>query len=279
MGKFQRPRASRARFDRRDHDMRIVVKVGTSTLARPTGRLNIQRMEKLCKVLSDLKNMGHEIILVSSGAIAMGFGKLNLSERPKDVPTKQASAAVGQCELMYIYDKLFTEYNHTVAQLLITAPDIEEGGVRKQNFHNTLARLLELGALPVINENDTISTEEFGIGDNDTLSAIVAVTIQADLLILLSDIDGLFDGDPRKNPDAKLIDTVEKIDEHIISLGGGSGSNLGTGGMATKLRAAQMATAAGCEMVIANGQSPEVLYDVAAGKRVGTRFLAKRDEA
>ena len=227
--------------------MRIVVKVGTSTLAHPTGRLNIQRMEKLCKVLSDLKNMGHEIILVSSGAIAMGFGKLNLSERPKDVPTKQASAAVGQCELMYIY--------------------------------NTLARLLELGALPVINENDTISTEEFGIGDNDTLSAIVAVTIQADLLILLSDIDGLFDGDPRKNPDAKLIDTVEKIDEHIISLGGGSGSNLGTGGMATKLRAAQMATAAGCEMVIANGQSPEVLYDVAAGKRVGTRFLAKRDEA
>lgn len=279
MGKFQRPRASRARFDRRDHDMRIVVKVGTSTLAHPTGRLNIQRMEKLCKVLSDLKNMGHEIILVSSGAIAMGFGKLNLSERPKDVPTKQASAAVGQCELMYIYDKLFTEYNHTVAQLLITAPDIEEGGVRKQNFHNTLARLLELGALPVINENDTISTEEFGIGDNDTLSAIVAVTIQADLLILLSDIDGLFDGDPRKNRDAKLIDTVEKIDEHIISLGGGSGSNLGTGGMATKLRAAQMATAAGCEMVIANGQSPEVLYDVAAGKRVGTRFLAKRDEA
>ena len=279
MGKFQRPRALRARFDRRDHDMRIVVKVGTSTLAHPTGRLNIQRMEKLCKVLSDLKNMGHEIILVSSGAIAMGFGKLNLSERPKDVPTKQASAAVGQCELMYIYDKLFTEYNHTVAQLLITAPDIEEGGVRKQNFHNTLARLLELGALPVINENDTISTEEFGIGDNDTLSAIVAVTIQADLLILLSDIDGLFDGDPRKNPDAKLIDTVEKIDEHIISLGGGSGSNLGTGGMATKLRAAQMATAAGCEMVIANGQSPEVLYDVAAGKRVGTRFLAKRAEA
>lgn len=279
MSKFQRPRASRARFDRRDHDMRIVVKVGTSTLAHPTGRLNIQRMEKLCKVLSDLKNMGHEIILVSSGAIAMGFGKLNLSERPKDVPTKQASAAVGQCELMYIYDKLFTEYNHTVAQLLITAPDIEEGGVRKQNFHNTLARLLELGALPVINENDTISTEEFGIGDNDTLSAIVAVTIQADLLILLSDIDGLFDGDPRKAPDAKLIDTVEKIDEHIISLGGGSGSNLGTGGMATKLRAAQMATAAGCEMVIANGQSPEVLYDVAAGKRVGTRFLAKRDEA
>ena len=169
------------------------------------------------------------------------------------------------------------DVNHTVAQLLITAPDIEEGGTRKQNFHNTLARLLELGALPIINENDTISTAEFGIGDNDTLSAIVAATVKADLLILLSDIDGLFDGDPRKNPDAKLIDTVDVIDEHIISLGGGSGSSLGTGGMATKLRAAQISTAAGCEMVIANGQSPDILYDVAAGRRVGTRFTVKRD--
>ena len=163
--------------------MRIIVKVGTSTLAYSTGRLNIQRMERLCKALSDLKNAGHEIILVSSGAIAMGFGKLNLPERPKDVPSKQACAAVGQCELMYIYDKLFTEYNHIVGQLLITGPDIEEGGERRQNFHNTLARLLELGALPVINENDTVSTAEFGIGDNDTLSAIVASTVSADLLV------------------------------------------------------------------------------------------------
>lgn len=276
MGKFQRPRASRARFDRRDHDMRIVVKVGTSTLAHPTGRLNIQRMEKLCKVLSDLKNMGHEIILVSSGAIAMGFGKLNLSERPKDVPTKQASAAVGQCELMYIYDKLFTEYNHIVGQLLITAPDIADGGSRKANFHNTMDRLLELGALPVINENDTISTEEIAVGDNDTLSAIVAATVSADLLVLLSDIDGLYDGDPRKNPDAKLIPTVETVDERIIALGGGSGSSLGTGGMATKLLAAQIAVGAGCEMVIANGEKPELLYDIVAGKPIGTRFLVKR---
>ena len=258
--------------------MRIVIKIGTSTLAHPTGHLNIRRVEQLCKIMSDIKNAGHELILVSSGAIGMGVGKLGLRERPKDIPSKQAAAAVGQCELMYTYDKLFSEYHHTVAQLLITGDDTTND-TRRFNFTNTLNRLLELGALPVINENDTISTEEFGIGDNDTLSAIVAVTIQADLLILLSDIDGLFDGDPRKNPDAKLIDTVEKIDEHIISLGGGSGSNLGTGGMATKLRAAQMATAAGCEMVIANGQSPEVLYDVAAGKRVGTRFLAKRDEA
>ena len=168
--------------------MRIVVKVGTSTLAHATGRLNIQRMERLCKVLSDLKNAGHQIILVSSGAIGMGVGKLNLPGRPADMPTKQAAAAVGQCELMYIYDKLFTEYNHTVAQLLITAPDIADGA-RKENFHNTMGRLLELGALPVLNENDTVSTDEIVIGDNDTLSAAVAATISADLLVLLSDID------------------------------------------------------------------------------------------
>mgnify|MGYP005932976391 CR=1 FL=1 len=257
--------------------MRIVVKVGTSTLAHATGRLNIQRMERFCKVLSDLKNMGHEIILVSSGAIAMGFGKLNLSERPKDTPTKQASAAVGQCELMYTYDKLFTEYNHTVAQLLITAPDIEEGGTRKENFHNTLARLLELGALPVINENDTVSTDEIVIGDNDTLSANVASTIGADLLVLLSDIDGLYDADPHKNPNAKLIDTVERLDGRIFALAGGEGSSLGTGGMVTKLRAAKIATEAGCEMVIANGSRPEVLYDIMDGRHVGTRFLTQEE--
>ena len=251
--------------------MRIVVKVGTSTLAHPTGRQNIQRMERLCKVLSDLKNAGHEVILVSSGAIAMGVGKLNLPGRPADMPTKQAAAAIGQCELMYFYDKLFTEYNHTVAQLLITAPDIAEGGV-----HNTLERLLDLGALPVINENDTISTDEIVIGDNDTLSATVAATVRAELLILLSDIDGLYDSDPHKNPDAKLISVVPELTEDILRLGGGAGSALGTGGMATKLHAAQIATAAGCEMVIANGQAPELLYDIAAGKPVGTRFLTGR---
>ena len=201
--------------------MRIVVKVGTSTLAHPTGRLNIQRMERLCKVLSDLKNAGHEIILVSSGAIGMGVGKLSLPAKPSDMPTKQAAAAVGQCELMYIYDKLFTEYNHIVAQILITAPDLQESGSRKSNFHNTLARLLELGALPVINENDTVSTDEIVIGDNDTLSANVASTIGADLLVLLSDIDGLYDADPHKNPDAKLIDIVEQLDEKIYALAGG----------------------------------------------------------
>lgn len=258
--------------------MRIVIKVGTSTLAHPTGRLNIQRIELLCKVMSDLKNAGHQIILVSSGAIAMGFGKLNLPERPKDVPTKQASAAVGQCELMYTYDKLFTEYNHTVAQLLITRPDIAEGGRRRENFHVTLERLLELGALPIINENDTISTEEISIGDNDTLSAMVAASIRADLLILLSDIDGLYDSDPHENPDARLIPVVERLDDHIRALAGGSGSSLGTGGMVTKLQAAQIATEAGCEMVIANGHHPAALYDIAAGQPAGTRFLAGRKE-
>ena len=258
--------------------MRITVKVGTSTLAHATGRLNIQRMETLCKVLSDLKNAGHEIILVSSGAIGMGVGKLNLPGRPKDMPTKQAAAAVGQCELMYTYDKLFNEFSHTVAQVLLTSEDVKNER-RSRNMRNTIFRLLELGALPIINENDAVATDEIGventIGENDTLSAIVAAAVGAELLILLSDIDGLYDSDPHKNPDAKLISTVGTIDDSILALGGGSGSALGTGGMATKLHAAQVATAAGCEMVIANGQRPELLYDIVAGKPVGTRFLAK----
>ena len=255
--------------------MRIVVKVGTSTLAHATGRLNIQRMERLCKVLSDLKNAGHEIILVSSGAIGMGVGKLNLSGRPADMPGKQAAAAVGQCELMYFYDKLFTEYNHIVAQLLLTGEDIRSEQ-RSRNVRNTLSRLLELGALPVINENDAVATDEIGvdntIGENDSLSAIVAAAIGADLLILLSDIDGLYDSD-RHRLDEPRIETVPVIDAHILSLAGDKGSALATGGMVTKLHAAQIATAAGCEMVIANGEKPEVLYDIVSGRRAGTRFL------
>ena len=260
--------------------MRIVVKVGTSTLAYPTGRLNIQRMERLCKTLSDLKNAGHEIILVSSGAIAMGFGKLNLSERPKDMPGKQASAAVGQCELMYVYDKLFTEYNHIVGQLLITAPDIADGGSRKENFHNTLDRLLELGALPIINENDTISTEEIAVGDNDTLSAVVAATTRAELLILLSDIDGLFTDDPNSNPNAELIHVVEKLDDHLLKMGKStSTSDVGTGGMASKLTAAKLASAAGTDMVIANGEDFRNIHRVIEGQDCGTLFLShKKDE-
>ncbi len=259
--------------------MRIVVKVGTSTLAHVTGRLNIQRMERLCRVLSDLKNAGHEIILVSSGAIGMGVGKLNLPGRPADMPSKQAAAAVGQCELMYTYDKQFTEYSHTVAQLLLTGEDIKSEQ-RSRNVRSTLSRLLELGALPIINENDAVATDEIGventIGENDSLSAIVAAAIGADLLVLLSDIDGLYDKDPRRHPDARLIPTVERVDDELFTLAEDSSTGLGTGGMITKLRAAAIATEAGCEMVIANGSKPEVLYDIAAGRPAGTRFLTGR---
>lgn len=255
--------------------MRIVVKVGTSTLAHPTGRLNIQRVEKLVKVLSDLKNAGHEMVLVSSGAIGMGVGKLMLPGKPTDMPTKQAAAAVGQCELMYTYDKLFTEYNHTVAQILLTGEDIEDQR-RRHNCENTLRRLIELGAFPIINENDTVATEQIEIGDNDTLAAIVGKSVDADLVILLTDIDGLFTADPRKDPNGQLIPQVEKITEEIMALAGGAGSSQGTGGMATKLLAAQIATEAGCDMVIANGKTPEILYRIVEGERVGTRFIGKR---
>ena len=254
--------------------MRIVVKVGTSTLAHSTGRLNIRHTEDLVKVLSDLKNAGHEVILVSSGAIGMGVGKLSLPQRPKDMATKQACAAVGQCELMYTYDRLFTAYNHNVAQVLLTGVDVEDTG-RRQNVENTLNRLLELGALPIINENDTVSTEEIEIGDNDTLSATVSASIRAELLVLLSDIDGLYDSNPRQNPDARLIHVVPELNDAVFALAGGKGSALGTGGMVTKLKAAAIATRAGCEMLIANGKDPHILYDIAAGKNVGTRFLVK----
>ncbi len=256
--------------------MKVIIKIGTSTLAHTTGRLNIKRIEQLCKIISDLKNAGHEIILVSSGAIGMGVGKLNLGSRPKDTAGKQAAAAVGQCELMYTYDKLFSEYNHTVAQILLTAEDLRQEK-RHTNFENTMKRLLEMQVLPIINENDTVATEEIEIGDNDTLAAIVAVSVRADLLILLSDIDGLFTADPHKDKNARLISRVETIDENILSLGGEKGSSLGTGGMQTKLRAAQIATDAGCDMVIANGSMPDLLYDIFDGKEVGTRFCAVKE--
>ena len=259
--------------------MRIVVKVGTSTLTHPTGRLNIRHTEDLVKVLSDLKNAGHEVILVSSGAIGMGVGKLSLPARPKDMPSKQACAAVGQCELMYTYDRLFTEYNHTVAQILLTAVDVEHAD-RRKHFEATLYRLLELGALPIINENDTISTAEIrSIGDNDTLAAIVACCARADLLVLLSDIEGLYTANPHTHPDAQLIPLVEEITPEILALAEGAGSALGTGGMQTKLRAAQMVTADGVDMVIANGSKPDILYQIAAGEPAGTRFVARRADA
>ena len=255
--------------------MRVVIKIGTSTLTHATGNLNIRRVEALCKAISDVKNAGNEVILVSSGAIGMGVGKLGLRERPSDVPTKQAAAAVGQCELMYFYDKIFGEYHHIVAQLLITGEDIASH-TRHENFRNTLNRLLALGALPIINENDTVGTKEIVIGDNDTLAAIVAESVQADLLILLSDIDGLYTADPRKDPNARLLHRITHLDDSVRALAGGCGSNRGTGGMVTKLQAAQICMDCGCDMVIANGNNPDNLYEILEGKDVGTRFTEGR---
>ena len=259
--------------------MRIVIKVGTSTLAHPGGRLNIRRVELICKVLSDLKNAGHQIVLVSSGAIGMGVGKLGLKGRPADMPGKQAAAAVGQCELMYTYDKLFSEYSHTVAQLLLTADDIRDPR-RSGHVHDTLQRLLDYEALPIINENDAVATDEIGIettiGENDSLSAIVATLVDAELLVLLSDIDGLYTADPHKDPGATLSPVVEAITEDVLALAGGAGSSLGSGGMATKVKAARICGEAGIDMIITNGQKPELLYDIAEGKPIGTRFLGKK---
>ena len=263
--------------------MRIVVKVGTSTLAHATGRMNIRHVEDLVKVLSDLKNAGHEVILVSSGAIGMGVGKLNLPGKPSDMPSKQAAAAVGQCELMYTYDRLFLQYNHTVAQILLTGEDVDHAE-RRQNFENTLERLLELGALPIINENDSVATAELkhieNFGDNDTLSAIVAALIDADLLILLSDIDGLYTDDPRQNPDAEFIEQVDELTDEFMNMGKAStGSNVGTGGMNTKMIAAKIATSSDVDMIIANSRDIGVLHRLLEGENEGTLFVAHREES
>lgn len=255
--------------------MRIVIKIGTSTLAHPTGHLNIRRVEEMCKIISDMKNAGNQIILVSSGAIGMGVGKLGLVSRPADIPTKQAAAAVGQCELMYTYDRIFSQYHHTVAQLLITGEDVKNE-TRHNNFNNTLDRLLELNAIPIINENDTVATEEIVIGDNDTLAAIVAASVKAQKLILLSDIDGLYTADPHTDPDAKLIPVVNRVDDNLCSVAGDSASNQGTGGMVTKLQAARICLECGCDMIITNGNHPENLYDILDGKPVGTTFTEKK---
>ncbi|MCI5503366.1 MAG: glutamate 5-kinase [Anaerobutyricum sp.] len=255
--------------------MRIVVKVGTSTLTHETGRINIRRIENLCKVLSDIKNAGHELILVSSGAIGLGVGKLNLKQKPDDMPTKQAAAAIGQCELMYLYDKKFLEYNHIVAQILITGMDFDNE-TSSMNFQNTLNRLLELGVMPVINENDSIVTDEISVGDNDTLGAIVAKTAQADLLILLSDIDGLYTANPREDKNAELIDVVFSITPEIEQLAGNKGTSLGTGGMITKIKAAEIAMDAGIDMIITNGMHPDNLYRILDGEKVGTKFRGRK---
>lgn len=252
---------------------RVVIKVGSSTLTHNSGHFNIRRVEQLVKVLSDIQNSGKEVILVSSGAIAVGMGKLNMRERPSDMASKQAAAAVGQCELMYLYDKMFSEYNHTVSQVLMTR-DVVERGERRSRAVNTFQKLIEFGTIPIVNENDTVSVEEIEFGDNDTLSAIVAQLTQADVLVLMSDIDGLYTDNPRTNPDAKLIPYVEKITPEIKALAGGAGSNRGTGGMITKIHAAEIACNSGIDMAIINGEDPNLLYRLFDGEAVGTHFAA-----
>lgn len=253
---------------------RIVIKLGTSTLTHKTGRLNIRRVEKLVKVIADIKNSGLDVIIVSSGSIGLGMGKLGLTSRPSDTPTKQACAAVGQCELMYMYDKMFSDYNLVVAQLLLTKYILLEG--RRKNVENAVEKLLEKGVIPIVNENDTVAIDELELemGENDSLAATVATIAGADLLIILSDIDGLYDKNPNENPDAKLIPVVSKITDELRQNAGGAGSSLGRGGMITKLNAAQIAMGAGIDMAILNGSNPNSLYDLLEGKSVGTYFKA-----
>ena len=255
---------------------RIVIKLGTSTLAHKTGKLNIRRMTNLVRVISDLHNSGREIIMVSSGAVGLGAGKLGLPEKPKDTKTKQAVAAIGQCELMHVYDDMFAKYSVTVAQILLTKTIINNPS-HCENFMNTVEKLVNMDVIPIVNENDTIAIDELEleIGENDSLSALVAELSRADLLLILSDIDALYDDDPRSNPDAKPIPLVEEITPEIEAMAGGAGTSLGTGGMSTKITAAKIATNAGIDMVIMNGRDPEKLYDLFEDKEIGTLFKAK----
>lgn len=256
---------------------RVVFKVGTSTLTYAGGGVNIRCVEKIVKVLSDLKNQGKDIILVTSGAISVGMGKLGIKVRPSETREKQALAAIGQCELMDFYSRLFADYNHSVAQLLLTK-DIVDDEIRKNNAVNTFETLLRLGVIPIVNENDSVSSEQIEFGDNDTLSALVANLLEADLLVILSDIDGLYDKDPGKYPDAKLISCVEGVDESVKECAGGAGSMRGTGGMVTKLAAAQIVNKSGIDMFILNGADPYVIYDLLDGKKVGTLFRSTERE-
>jgi len=261
---------------------RIVVKVGTSTLTHDNGTLNFRNLESLARVLSDLKNKGCEIVLVTSGAIGIGIAKLGMDQKPSDLRYKQAVAAVGQCELMHLYDKFFAEYGHMVGQILLTREDVDQKA-RRKNLINTFQSLLELGVIPIVNENDSVSFEQIEsgknkvFGDNDTLSAMVAALCQADLLVFFSDIDGLYDCDPRENPQAVLIPVVAEINDDLRRSGGGAGTKRGTGGMVTKIAAAEIAMKNGINMVITNGSHPEALYDILEGKPVGTLFRAPKN--
>lgn len=255
---------------------RIVIKVGTSTLTHGTGNIHLRRIEKLAMVISDLMNEGKEVILVSSGAIGVGASKLKLKDRPQTIREKQAVAAVGQCELMHIYSKFFADFSHVVGQVLLTRDVVEDDHIR-ENVCNTFETLLDMKILPVVNENDTVSIDEIEnivrFGDNDNLSAIVSTLVNADLLIILSDIDGFYDKDPRNNEDAKLLDVIEEITEEIEKAAGGAGTEFGTGGMITKVMAAKTANEAGVNMVLANGEDPRVVIDILEGKNIGTVFL------
>ena len=254
----------------------LVVKVGTSTLTYENGKVNLRRLERLCRTLSDLQNAGRKLVLVSSGAIGVGMGKLGLPQRPEETEKKQALAAIGQCELMFLYDKFFGEYDHTVAQVLLTA-DVVDFPRGRENVQNTFRELLSMGVIPVVNENDTVETQELegkNFGDNDTLSAVVAGLCGAQGLIILTDIDGLYDSDPRKNPQARRIPRVEEITPAVEELAGGAGSNRGTGGMATKLKAAKLAKSQGIPMAIAGGGDLKALYRLLEGEDVGTLFPA-----
>ena len=256
---------------------RLVVKVGTSTLTYENGKTNIGRMSKLAEVLSDIANSGVEVVLVSSGAIGVGTQKLGLAQKPKSTRGKQAAASVGQSELMFMYDKLFGEYNQNISQLLLTSEDIDNEK-RSSNLSGTFEKLFEYGVIPIVNDNDSTTTDEIEFGDNDTLSALTARLVGADMLIILSDINGLFDKDPNKYPDAKIIEEVESIDESIYQMAGGAGSRMGTGGMITKLNAAKIATDAGMDMIIMNGSDPRDIYKAIDSRRVGTFFKAKPEK-
>ncbi len=252
---------------------RIVVKIGTSTLTHDEGHLNLRRIETLVKTLSDFKNAGKQVVLVSSGAVSAGVAKLG-THRPTCTREKQAMAAVGQSELMKLYARFFSDYGHTVAQILLTR-DVIDNPIRRAAAEDTFSTLLEMGCVPIVNENDSISTEELNFGGNDTLSAYVAMVCHGDLLVNLSDVDGLYDSDPRKNPDARLISRVESIDDSVFAMAGGAGTERGTGGMATKLSAAKLAVDGGIPMYILNGKDPHILYDLLDGKSVGTYFAVK----
>ncbi len=254
---------------------RIVVKVGSNTLTHATGSLDLRRMENLVRILSDFRNAGHEIVLVSSGAVQTGIAKMGLTRRPSSTEEKQALAAVGQAELMQIYERLFAAYGHSVAQILMTK-DVIDVPARRLSCESTFKELLKFGVVPIVNENDSVSSEEIQFGGNDTLSAYVALVCGAQLLINMSDIDGLYDCDPRRNSDARLIDRVDEINETVLSYASGAGTDRGTGGMITKIKAAEIVTKAGIPMLIVNGKDPSVLYEISDGRHIGTYFAAQK---